>query len=156
MHGSLGQGEGVLARVHSESMLGDVFGCQRCDSGSQLDGAMERIAAAGAGVLVYLRGQQGRGLGLAQELAAYSEAEAGEACANPAALEDAAFPVGGRRQPAAGARQAAARSMQACGNGRCEAARALLWLEPRPPRCLQGSATQERGCRLEAAKRSCM
>lgn len=96
VHGSLGQGEGVLARVHSESMLGDVFGCQRCDSGSQLDGAMERIAAAGAGVLVYLRGQQGRGLGLAQELGAYAAAEAGEACANPAALEDAAFPVDAR------------------------------------------------------------
>lgn len=107
VHGSLGQGEGVLARVHSESMLGDVFGCQRCDSGSQLDGAMERIAAAGAGVLVYLRGQQGRGLGLAQELGAYAAAEAGEACANPAALEDAAFPVGGARcrQPCRGWQQ---------------------------------------------------
>lgn len=96
VHGSLDGGEGVLARVHSESMLGDVFGCQRCDSGSQLDSAMERVAGAGAGVVVYLRGQQGRGLGLAQELAAYAAAEAGEACDNPAALEDAAFPVRAR------------------------------------------------------------
>ena len=51
--------EGVLARVHSESWLGDVFGAVRCDSGSQLDAALAALAARGAGVLVYLRGGQG-------------------------------------------------------------------------------------------------
>jgi 3,4-dihydroxy 2-butanone 4-phosphate synthase/GTP cyclohydrolase II len=90
--GRVHPGEGVLTRVHSESMLGDLFGAARCDSGSQLDAALEQIAARGSGVLVYLRGQQGRGLGLAEELEAHARAEA-EACGNPAALEDAAFPV---------------------------------------------------------------
>lgn len=90
--GRVHHGEGVLTRVHSESMLGDLFGAARCDSGSQLDAALQQIAARGAGVLVYLRGQQGRGLGLAEELEAHACAEA-EACGNPAALEDAAFPV---------------------------------------------------------------
>lgn len=93
--GRVHHGEGVLARVHSESMLGDLFGASRCDSGSQLDAALERIAAHGTGVLVYLRGQQGRGLGLAEELQAHALAEA-EACGNPAVLEDAAFPVDAR------------------------------------------------------------
>lgn len=85
-------GEGVLARVHSESMLGDLFGSERCDSGSQLDAALSQMAEAGSGVLVYMRGQQGRGLGLADELTAYTTTEI-EACATPAALEDASFPV---------------------------------------------------------------
>lgn len=82
----------VLTRVHSESMLGDVFGSERCDSGSQLDASLQAIAAEGCGVLVYLRGQQGRGLGLADELTAYTSPDAA-ACAVPAALEDASFPV---------------------------------------------------------------
>ena len=82
----------MLTRVHSESMLGDVFGSERCDSGSQLDAALEAIAAEGRGVLVYLRGQQGRGLGVAEELRAYTAPDA-EACATPAALEDASFPA---------------------------------------------------------------
>lgn len=66
---------GALARVHSESMLGDVFGSERCDSGSQLDEALSQIAKEGCGILVYLRGQQGRGLGLADELRAYTASE---------------------------------------------------------------------------------
>lgn len=82
----------VLARVHSESMLGDVFGSERCDSGSQLDAALQQIAEAGQGVLVYLRGQQGRGLGLGDELREYTSDNV-EACSMPAALEDASFPV---------------------------------------------------------------
>lgn len=92
VQGRVAQVEGVLARVHSESMLGDLFGAERCNSGSQLDSALAQIVAAGAGVLVYLRGQQGRGLGLAEELVAYGEAEA---CSSPATLEDAAFVVRG-------------------------------------------------------------
>ena len=84
----------VLARVHSESMLGDVFGSERCDSGSQLDAALSHIAESGNGVLVYLRGQQGRGLGLADELRAYTAVgAAAEVCATPGALEDSSFPV---------------------------------------------------------------
>jgi len=84
----------LLARVHSESMLGDVFGSERCDSGSHLDAALEQIAEAGNGVLVYLRGQQGRGLGLADELKAYTAIDAAaEVCATPGALEDSSFPV---------------------------------------------------------------
>ena len=84
--------DAVLARVHSESMLGDIFGSERCDSGSQLDAALEQIVEAGKGVLVYVRGQQGRGLGLVDELMAYTASNV-EACATPGALEDAAFPV---------------------------------------------------------------
>ena len=96
VHGRVRHGEGVLARVHSESMLGDLFGAERCDSGSQLDAALGAIVARGAGVLVYLRGQQGRGLGLAEELEGYASAAQAEACGSPAALEDGAFPVRGR------------------------------------------------------------
>eukprot|EP00887_Chlorella_sp_A99_P002081 scaffold21.g2081.t1 len=91
--------EGVLARVHSESMLGDVFGSQRCDSGPQLDAALAAMAATGAGVLVYLRGQQGRGLGLAEELEAYAASAcdlAGGAACDSSPLEDGAFPVDAR------------------------------------------------------------
>ncbi|KAI7846080.1 hypothetical protein COHA_000446 [Chlorella ohadii] len=97
VHGDVAGGAGVLARVHSESMLGDLLGAERCDSGSQLDASLRAIVAAGAGVLVYLRGQQGRGLGLAEELEAYARADASPAaCASPAALEDGAFPVDAR------------------------------------------------------------
>lgn len=95
VHGDVSGRAGVLARVHSESMLGDLLGAERCDSGSQLDAALRAIVEAGAGVLVYLRGQQGRGLGLAEELEAYARADASPAaCSSPAALEDGTFPVG--------------------------------------------------------------
>jgi 3,4-dihydroxy 2-butanone 4-phosphate synthase/GTP cyclohydrolase II len=63
--------EVVLARVHSECLTGDVFASLRCDCGPQLDLALERIAARGAGVVVYLRGHEGRGIGLGHKLAAY-------------------------------------------------------------------------------------
>lgn len=63
--------EVVLARVHSECLTGDVFGSLRCDCGPQLDLALARIAARGCGVVVYLRGHEGRGIGLGQKLAAY-------------------------------------------------------------------------------------
>jgi 3,4-dihydroxy 2-butanone 4-phosphate synthase/GTP cyclohydrolase II len=67
------QGESdVLVRVHSECLTGDVFGSLRCDCGVQLDSAMELIAAEGLGVVVYLRGHEGRGIGLAHKLRAYS------------------------------------------------------------------------------------
>jgi len=61
----------ILVRVHSECLTGDVFGSLRCDCGGQLDAALERIAAEGRGVVVYLRGHEGRGVGLTRKLDAY-------------------------------------------------------------------------------------
>lgn len=61
----------VLVRVHSECLTGDVFASKRCDCGSQLDLALEKIAKEGSGVLVYLRGHEGRGIGLGHKLRAY-------------------------------------------------------------------------------------
>ncbi|AKK11171.1 bifunctional 3,4-dihydroxy-2-butanone-4-phosphate synthase/GTP cyclohydrolase II [Corynebacterium uterequi] len=61
----------VLVRVHSECLTGDVFASQRCDCGPQLHQSMREIQAAGAGVVIYLRDQEGRGIGLAAKLRAY-------------------------------------------------------------------------------------
>ena len=72
------QGEGdVLVRVHSECLTGDVFGSLRCDCGPQLDEAMRRIAEEGLGVVVYLRGHEGRGIGIGHKLQAYALQEQG-------------------------------------------------------------------------------
>ncbi|MFC7330288.1 bifunctional 3,4-dihydroxy-2-butanone-4-phosphate synthase/GTP cyclohydrolase II [Marinactinospora rubrisoli] len=71
VYGDLGDGQDVLARLHSECLTGDAFGSHRCDCGTQLDTAMAAIAAEGRGVLVYLRGHEGRGIGLLHKLAAY-------------------------------------------------------------------------------------
>ena len=71
VHGEIGDGEDVLVRVHSECLTGDVFGSLRCDCGPQLDAALERIQAEGRGVVVYLRGHEGRGIGLLSKLRAY-------------------------------------------------------------------------------------
>jgi 3,4-dihydroxy 2-butanone 4-phosphate synthase/GTP cyclohydrolase II len=72
------QGEdNVLVRVHSECLTGDVFGSLRCDCGPQLDAAVKRIADEGMGVVVYLRGHEGRGIGLAHKLRAYNLQEQG-------------------------------------------------------------------------------
>jgi len=67
---------GVLVRVHSECLTGDVFGSLRCDCGSQLHDALQRIAAEGCGVLVYMR-QEGRGIGFANKMHAYKLQETG-------------------------------------------------------------------------------
>jgi GTP cyclohydrolase II len=56
--------ENVLVRVHSECIMGDIFAAQRCECGDQLNSAMDAIVREGSGVLVYLRGQEGRGIGL--------------------------------------------------------------------------------------------
>lgn len=61
----------VLTRVHLECLTGDAFGSLRCDCGEQLDAALEAVAAEGRGVVVYLRGQEGRGVGLLNKLRAY-------------------------------------------------------------------------------------
>ena len=69
--GELDGRSGVLARVHSECLTGDVFASERCDCGRQLHLALERIAAADRGVVVYDRSHEGRGIGLFDKLEAY-------------------------------------------------------------------------------------
>jgi 3,4-dihydroxy 2-butanone 4-phosphate synthase/GTP cyclohydrolase II len=69
--GDLGDGQDVLVRVHSECLTGDVFGSQRCDCGPQLESALERVAQEGRGVVLYVRGHEGRGIGLMHKLQAY-------------------------------------------------------------------------------------
>jgi 3,4-dihydroxy 2-butanone 4-phosphate synthase/GTP cyclohydrolase II len=67
----------VLVRVHSECLTGDVFASRRCDCGEQLAKAMARIGEAGRGVVVYLRGHEGRGIGLSHKLRAYNLQDGG-------------------------------------------------------------------------------
>ena len=62
----------LLVRVHSECLTGDVFGSRRCDCGAQLDSAMAAIAAEGRGALIYLRGHEGRGIGIGHKIRAYA------------------------------------------------------------------------------------
>ncbi len=71
VRGELGDGEDVLVRVHSECLTGDVFASQRCDCGPQLDAALAAVAARGRGVVLYIRGHEGRGIGLLSKLKAY-------------------------------------------------------------------------------------
>jgi 3,4-dihydroxy 2-butanone 4-phosphate synthase/GTP cyclohydrolase II len=72
VRGEVAGKDNVLVRVHSECLTGDVFGSMRCDCGTQLDLALERIAHENEGVVVYLRGHEGRGIGLGHKLRAYS------------------------------------------------------------------------------------
>jgi len=69
--GEIGDGDDVLVRVHSECLTGDVFGSLRCDCGPQLDAALAAVAREGRGVVLYVRGHEGRGIGLLHKLQAY-------------------------------------------------------------------------------------
>jgi 3,4-dihydroxy 2-butanone 4-phosphate synthase/GTP cyclohydrolase II len=75
--GEVADGADVLTRLHSECLTGDVFGSLRCDCGAQLEAAMAAIAAEGRGVVLYLRGHEGRGVGLLGKLRAYELQDAG-------------------------------------------------------------------------------
>ena len=70
--GELSGATGVLVRLHSECLTGDMLGSLRCDCGPQLQLALSRIGQAGQGVVIYMRGHEGRGIGLAQKLRAYA------------------------------------------------------------------------------------
>ena len=76
VRGNVAGKKGVLVRVHSECLTGDVFGSRRCDCGPQLHQAMKQVADAGAGVILYMR-QEGRGIGLAPKIKAYKLQEQG-------------------------------------------------------------------------------
>ncbi len=77
VHGDISGPEPVLTRVHSECLTGDVFGSRRCDCGPQLDEALERIVEEGRGLVIYLRGHEGRGIGLVAKLQAYQLQDGG-------------------------------------------------------------------------------
>ncbi len=75
--GDLGDGTDILVRAHSECLTGDAFGSRRCDCGAQLEASMAAIAAEGRGVVLYLRGHEGRGIGLLSKLRAYQLQDGG-------------------------------------------------------------------------------
>ncbi len=77
VHGEIGDGTDIVVRVHSECLTGDIFHSLRCDCGPQLHASMARIKAEGRGVVVYLRGHEGRGIGLVSKLRAYELQERG-------------------------------------------------------------------------------
>ncbi|HZM76432.1 MAG TPA: bifunctional 3,4-dihydroxy-2-butanone-4-phosphate synthase/GTP cyclohydrolase II [Candidatus Limnocylindrales bacterium] len=77
VYGDIGDGQDVLVRAHSECLTGDVFGSLRCDCGPQLQDSLKRVATEGRGVVLYMRGHEGRGIGLMHKLQAYQLQENG-------------------------------------------------------------------------------
>ena len=77
VYGEIDGVENVLVRVHSECLTGDALGSLRCDCGPQLQAALAKVAAEGTGVVVYLRGHEGRGIGLGHKIRAYALQESG-------------------------------------------------------------------------------
>ncbi len=77
VRGDISDGRDVLVRVHSECLTGDVLGSQRCDCGPQLHACLEAVSREGRGVVVYLRGHEGRGIGLLHKLQAYTLQDGG-------------------------------------------------------------------------------
>ncbi len=75
--GDIGDGQDILVRVHSECLTGDALGSLRCDCGPQLQAAMQAVAEAGRGVVLYMRGHEGRGIGLVAKLSAYALQDTG-------------------------------------------------------------------------------
>jgi GTP cyclohydrolase II len=75
--GAIGDGDSVLTRLHSECLTGDALGSLRCDCGIQLRSALRTVSAEGRGVVLYLNGHEGRGIGLVDKLRAYVEQDAG-------------------------------------------------------------------------------
>ncbi len=75
--GDIGDGQDILVRVHSECLTGDVFGSLRCDCGPQLHAAMQAVVDEGRGIVLYVKGHEGRGIGLLSKLQAYSLQDAG-------------------------------------------------------------------------------
>ncbi|HKE54926.1 MAG TPA: bifunctional 3,4-dihydroxy-2-butanone-4-phosphate synthase/GTP cyclohydrolase II [Actinomycetota bacterium] len=75
--GEVGDGERILVRVHSECLTGDVFGSMRCDCGDQLQSAIAQVGKEGRGVILYIRGHEGRAIGLTHKLRAYRLQEQG-------------------------------------------------------------------------------
>ncbi len=75
--GDIGDGQDILVRVHSECLTGDVFGSLRCDCGPQLHAAMRAVVDEGRGIILYVKGHEGRGIGLLSKMQAYQLQDAG-------------------------------------------------------------------------------